>query len=82
MLTNVREQWRGISAMRMYAVEGRGVMSVALYLAAASRVGPKPAWDRFPENIMCLPSQLWDIVPMFVSLGKALYPHMLHLNQV
>ena len=36
----------------------------------------------FQRNIMFLLFQFWDIVSMFVSLGKALYPYMLHLTQV
>ena len=49
-------------------------------IADVCRAGSNEAG--FQRNIMFLPSQHWDIVSMFVFLGKALYPQMLHLTQV
>ena len=57
----------------------RGALPLPLNAVRVQR----PLGAGFQRNIiMFLPSLLGDIVPMFVSLGKALYPHTLHLTKV
>ena len=52
-------------------------------IVRACRVGSKPAWGRFSDKYITFPpSQRWNIVSMFVSSGKVLNPHMLHLIQL
>ena len=83
---NINDQWHGrIKSWCLTVWEGRGTMDRARRVAdvAACRVVSNPAWCRiFQRNIMFLPSQCWDIVSMCIFLGKALYPHMLHVTQV
>ena len=52
-----------------------------LALAAAYRANSNPARCRVSDKYNVSPSLRWDIVSIFVSLGEALYPYMLHLTE-
>ena len=58
----------------------RNCWRVALYQCYCLPCGFEPRLVQdFQRNIMFPPFRYWDIA---VSLGKTLYPHMLHLTQV
>ena len=64
--------------------EGRGAMARTRSFAnvTACRAVSNPAWCRISEKYHVSPLSILGHYVNVVSLGKTLYPHMLHLTQV
>ena len=68
----------------VWYIEGRDAMARARSLAnvTACRAVLNPAWCRIFKKYHASPLSILGHYFDVVSLGKTLYPHMLHLTQV